>query len=465
MFQSHDSNSPKALRSIPIPISRQSSQFMSNPLEISQTPTMPFNLDQRNQGSDSKEIVTAHPEKSLPWSSSASDVVSTSQIESSVPVHCGIETAKCDADVNKNSSKECKQPSKPFPRMETEVTGSHHTASEKKTTFDTTSCTTANEKQSQPTCSVLLSSSSECTAFNHGAAEDVPIPPLSAPMSDPQFFSFVILHAPDDVENASRVCNILRQLGAGEGTTFYEHFEIPGQNPINSMEEAIENCAYIILLFTKCFENQWTKFQSNTALMNSINDPRKFGTVIPFLPKEDRLDRHKIPLCLRTLTALDEMLPAFKMKVRKSFPQHKVQEQETLWKTRQMMQQLKIEPSNSNSVPSNHNPHRAYHPMPAMPPLAQQPLQGSAICLNFPQQSMSETMFSPITGNGQTPIIQINNAGNVQIGNNNNMSVQEIPGAFYGENNQDYHECTQREENFNNVEGENIESENRNAFN
>uniref|UniRef100_A0A8C5LST1 TIR domain-containing protein n=1 Tax=Leptobrachium leishanense TaxID=445787 RepID=A0A8C5LST1_9ANUR len=132
------------------------------------------------------------------------------------------------------------------------------------------------------------------------------------------YYRFVIFHSPEDNANADRVCQRLSDLGAVGGTTFSNSFEIPGKSPIACTETAIEKSAYIIILLTEGFANNWTKFQSNTALMNSIQDPEKCATVIPFLPQIGRIGS-KVPLCLKTLIALDENSQNFEYKVLNTF--------------------------------------------------------------------------------------------------------------------------------------------------
>ncbi|CAI9548183.1 unnamed protein product [Staurois parvus] len=218
--------------------------------------------------------------------------------------------------------------------------------------------------------------------------------------SSDQFFSFVIFHAPEDQEIASRVCNVLEHHVVGKGTTFGEGFETPGVSLLTCLENAVENSAYIVLLLTNAFLNAtWGDFQSTTAMMNSIEKAHKLGSVIPFYPQEKRKTDCTMPMWLRTLIALDESSPIFKTKVRNTFKQEVIRNQNELWERKRIM---------SDFQPQN---------------ISLQWLMGEATAVS-PHQTQP-----PIHSafHGQTPVIQISHASNVQIGNQNSMNIQFSP--------------------------------------
>ncbi|XP_072261203.1 uncharacterized protein [Pyxicephalus adspersus] len=226
--------------------------------------------------------------------------------------------------------------------------------------------------------------------------------PVYSSITSQQFFSFVIFHAPEDQVIASRVCNVLELLGVGKGTTFCEGFETPGVSPLTCLENAVENSAYIILLLTNAFlQTTWGGFQSTTAMMNSIENAHKMGSVIPFYPCSKKPDG-KIPLWIKSLLPLDENSPVFKDKVRRTFKQNVIRDQFERW--RQGMQ------STTDFLCFQ---------------------QQQNITLQWPMADtnmLPQQTQPPLTVcHGQTPIIHISNVENVQIGNQNSMNVQFSP--------------------------------------
>ncbi|XP_029470442.1 TIR domain-containing adapter molecule 1 [Rhinatrema bivittatum] len=153
------------------------------------------------------------------------------------------------------------------------------------------------------------------------------------------FFSFVILHAKGDEAIASKVRDTLGGLGILDGTTYCEEFEIPGHSPLTCIEDAVDNCAFIILLLTNRFVSRWALLQTNTVLMNSINKDHKFNSVIPFLPREDPLQ--EIPMVLDSIVPLNEKLPSFSRTVQKTFKPERIQKMKEIWKQEEKVRELK----------------------------------------------------------------------------------------------------------------------------
>ncbi|NXA72019.1 TCAM1 protein, partial [Thryothorus ludovicianus] len=160
-----------------------------------------------------------------------------------------------------------------------------------------------------------------------------PAPPAMDP-SEPdgaKFFSFVVLHASEDEIVAHQVKNLLESMGVPNGATLSEDFFIAGRSHMLCFQEAMENSAFIILLLTKNFPCKLCLFQTDTALMQSILDPSKQDSVIPFLPKENSLECSKIPPMLSGLVTLKESSPLFSTKVQKTFNPKKIKEKKALW--------------------------------------------------------------------------------------------------------------------------------------
>ncbi|NXL06962.1 TCAM1 protein, partial [Mesembrinibis cayennensis] len=167
-------------------------------------------------------------------------------------------------------------------------------------------------------------------------------PPLqtveSVPTSEPdgeKFFTFVVLHASEDEIIAHRVKDLLEKMGVPNGATLCEDFAIAGRSHLTCFQDAMENSAFIILLLTKNFPCNLCMFQTNTALMESILNPSKRDSVIPFVPKENPLERSQIPSTLGGLMPLDENSPGFSRTVQNTFTTSRINERKAMWEAMQ----------------------------------------------------------------------------------------------------------------------------------
>ncbi|NXY62472.1 TCAM1 protein, partial [Callaeas wilsoni] len=162
-------------------------------------------------------------------------------------------------------------------------------------------------------------------------------PPPALPAMDPsepdgaKFFTFVVLHAREDEIVAHQVKNLLESMGVSNGATLSEDFFIAGRSHMICFQEAMENSAFVILLLTKNFPCNLCLFQTDTALMQSILDPSKQDSVIPFLPKANALECSQIPMMLSVLVTLNESSPLFPRNVRKTFNHKKIMEKKAHW--------------------------------------------------------------------------------------------------------------------------------------
>ncbi|XP_010221010.1 PREDICTED: TIR domain-containing adapter molecule 1 [Tinamus guttatus] len=248
---------------------------------------------------------------------------------------------------------------------------------------------------------------------------------------------------------ALRVKGLLEAMGVPDGATFSGDFLTGGRGQLSCFQDAMENSAFTILLLTKNFLCQPCMFQTNSALMQSIETPSKYNSVIPFVPRENPLEDSEIPFFLRGLVPLNENSPMFSTRVRNTFTRSKVSEQKALWKQRQQVQEQqrklqlyqehwrilrRLSELNLGSLP------RA--PWPSEPGDAQQVLEQLQALWSAPQcpfptsaqpgPSPSHTFFQPrgmpAAGSGQHLII-IQNAKMVQIGDHNVMRVRTAPPA------------------------------------
>ncbi|XP_031459816.1 TIR domain-containing adapter molecule 1 [Phasianus colchicus] len=156
-----------------------------------------------------------------------------------------------------------------------------------------------------------------------------------------KFFTFVVLHAWEDEHIACRIKDLLENMGVPNGATFCEDFLVAGHNQLTCFQDAMENSAFLILLLTKNFLCHQCMFQTNSALMESIQRPSKYNSVIPFVPKENPLERSQIPSMLSVLVALDENSPVFARTVQNTFTPEKINERKAMWCQIQQVQEQK----------------------------------------------------------------------------------------------------------------------------
>ncbi|NXR97153.1 TCAM1 protein, partial [Hypocryptadius cinnamomeus] len=174
------------------------------------------------------------------------------------------------------------------------------------------------------------------------SASRPPAPPAMDP-SEPdgaKFFTFVVLHASEDEIVAHQLKNLLESMGVSNGATLSEDFFIAGRSHMICFQEAMENSAFIILLLTKNFPCNLCLYQTDTALMQSILDPSKQDSVIPFLPKANALECSQIPRMLSALVTLNESSPLFSRNVHKTFNPRKISEKKAMW---DQMQRRKLQ--------------------------------------------------------------------------------------------------------------------------
>ncbi|NXH02937.1 TCAM1 protein, partial [Loxia leucoptera] len=171
-----------------------------------------------------------------------------------------------------------------------------------------------------------------------------PARPPAPPAMDPaepdgaKFFTFVILHASEDEIVAHQVKDLLESMGVSNGATLSEDFFIAGRSHMICFQEAMENSAFMILLLTKNFPCNLCLYQTDTALMQSILDPSKQDSVIPFLPKANALESSQIPRMLSVLVTLNESSPLFSKNVQKTFNPKKIREKKAMWDQRRKLQ-------------------------------------------------------------------------------------------------------------------------------
>ncbi|XP_042651036.1 TIR domain-containing adapter molecule 1 isoform X2 [Tyto alba] len=285
-------------------------------------------------------------------------------------------------------------------------------------------------------------------------------PPLQtvepAPTSDPdsgKFFTFVVLHASEDEAVAHRVKDLLENMGVPNGATLCEDFFIAGRSHLTCFQDAMENSAFIILLLTKNFPCDLCMFQTNTALMESILKPSKRDSVIPFVPKENPLERSQIPSTLGGLMPLDENSPGFSRTVQNTFNTSRINERKVMW---DLMQRKKLQlyqeryqtlqnlaALNLGSLPQvppsatqpqllEQSPRQWCPPASTVPPAtyppppAGHPVFAQMGSPPFQPLHLPSGHYNMMPGPGGIPHLIIQHARMVQIGNHNMMQVETV---------------------------------------
>ncbi|XP_010072321.1 PREDICTED: TIR domain-containing adapter molecule 1 [Pterocles gutturalis] len=358
----------------------------------------------------SRHPVVPVPETPLPTLGAGNQPVETSDVSSTVAA----EPQKESTDKKQDD----KQLSTGVPKSgATAGTGPAHTSEED--SYVPAGPSSNSASASMPACSLppptysfsstlpslpgAPSNSSYPCALHSGPSPAWP-PPL--PTSEPdgeerKFFTFVILHANEDEIVAHRVKDLLENMGVPNGATLCEDFFIAGRSHLTCFQDAMENSAFIILLLTKNFPCDLCTFQANTALMESILNPSKHDSVIPFVPKENPLERSQIPKTLGVLMPLDENSPVFSRTVQNTFTTSRIKERKAAWDA---TQRRKLEERNQTLQ------NLAALNLGSLPPVPPRP--------RLPEQSPQQ--WWP----GSVPQLIIQHARMVQIGNHNVMQVE-----------------------------------------
>ncbi|KAM6919380.1 TIR domain-containing adapter molecule 1 isoform 2-T2 [Lycodopsis pacificus] len=184
-------------------------------------------------------------------------------------------------------------------------------------------------------------------SFAPPTATNIVLPKMPAPyeMQDSKdaeeegeaiFYSFVILHAPEDDDVAESMRERVKAVIGSDGATFSGDFAIPGKSTLRCVEDAIDNSAFTLLLLTRNFNTRLLEVETDSALINSINKRHKYNTVIPLLPGENCMHRDSLPLVLRTINPLEEN-KSFDRKITKLFCRATIERQRKIWNADQLV--------------------------------------------------------------------------------------------------------------------------------
>ncbi|XP_053228894.1 TIR domain-containing adapter molecule 1 [Podarcis raffonei] len=156
-------------------------------------------------------------------------------------------------------------------------------------------------------------------------------PSTDLPAEEQPFFTFVLVHAPEDETVACQVRERLEALGVADGATVSEDFLVPGHCQLSCFQDALDNSAFTLLLLTENFKSRFCAFQANVALMDSFQRFCKTNSVVPFIAKESPMKRREMPFLLASIVPLDETSPVFARRVKKTFSPAVIREKRALW--------------------------------------------------------------------------------------------------------------------------------------
>ncbi|RXN20798.1 TIR domain-containing adapter molecule 1-like protein [Labeo rohita] len=247
---------------------------------------------------------------------------------------------------------------------------------------------------------------------------------------DETFYDFVILHEAEDADEAHRLRDKLERIIRGVGATFSDDFAEAGRSTLRCLEDAIENSAFTLLLLTQNFNSNLSAASADSAIVNSLENHHKMNSVIPLLPRENRLLRKSFPLVLQTKVPLDESNRTFERNALKAIAPEKVAAQKKIWMNKQRCKKLVEEQKRQREenainaelrreaeklarlrLESEMQQSNMFYPQTA--PMHSPPLHGAM----HPQHGAWQQQQQ------QPSCIHIENAQNVMIGNHSTMNI------------------------------------------
>ncbi|XP_012863134.1 TIR domain-containing adapter molecule 1 [Echinops telfairi] len=157
-------------------------------------------------------------------------------------------------------------------------------------------------------------------------------PGVASPEEEEEkFYGFVVLHARADEAVALRVRQKLEALGVPDGATFCEDFQVPGCSELSCLQDAIDRCAFTVLLLTQNFDCRLSLHQVTQALMSSFGRQGWQDSVVPFQPLETPRLTSDVSRLLSGLVPLDEHSQLFDRKVKGTFKKQRLQARRARW--------------------------------------------------------------------------------------------------------------------------------------
>lgn len=264
--------------------------------------------------------------------------------------------------------------------------------------------------------------------------------PQVVSQTEDTFYSFVILHDPEDADEAQRLRSKLERIISGVGATFSE-FEEPGRSTLCCMEDAINNSAFTLLLLTRNFNTNLSETSTDSAIYNSLEKHHKRNSVIPLLPLVNCLPKDRRRLVLRGTVPLDESSRTFERAALRAMGPEKVAIQRRVWmkeqhikkaiEERKRLQEDRIRNMDlmretERLARLRFEPDVFYAQSGATPAYHAAMGQGSGPMPMHP---------APQHGGWQQPsCIHIGTAQNIMIGNNSTMNIDHVQHSSEDEN-------------------------------
>ncbi|KAK7136585.1 hypothetical protein R3I93_016808 [Phoxinus phoxinus] len=248
-------------------------------------------------------------------------------------------------------------------------------------------------------------------------------PELSQSDVEETFYSFVILHAAEDEDEARRLRDKLELIISAPGATFSDDFAQPGRSTFGCIEDAIENSAFTLLLLTPNFKSNLGATTADSAMVNSLEKHHKLNSVIPLLPRENSLSRKSFPLMLRTKIPLDESHRMFELKASRAITPDEVNKQRKVWLSEQRKKKLHEERKRlKEENVRNAELQREIEKL-ARLKLESEMRQNNTFYAPSAPTPLNVAMYPQ---HGSSSCIHIENAQNVMIGNNSNMNIDHV---------------------------------------
>lgn len=250
---------------------------------------------------------------------------------------------------------------------------------------------------------------------------------------DDTFYAFVILHEPEDADEAERLKDKLESIISGVGATFSE-MEEPGRSTLGCLEDAISNSAFTLLLLTRNFNTNLSETSTDTAIFNSLEKLHKKNSVIPLLPQKNCLPKDRLRLVLRSTVPLDEKSKTFERNALKAMAPEKIASQKQVWMKEQRIkmaikEQKRIQEDRARNMDLQRETER----------LERLRLQSNMLYAQsaYPRDVIGRgcgpmpTNVDAQHGAWQQPpsCIHIENAQNVMIGNHSTMNIDHDHGS------------------------------------
>uniref|UniRef100_UPI0037E807D9 TIR domain-containing adapter molecule 1 n=1 Tax=Semicossyphus pulcher TaxID=241346 RepID=UPI0037E807D9 len=245
------------------------------------------------------------------------------------------------------------------------------------------------------------------------------------------FYAFVIMHAPEDEDMAESMKEKVEKVIGSEGAILSQDFDILGKSTLRSVEDAINNSAFTLLLLTRNFNNPMQEVEADSALINSIHKKHKYNTVIPVMPRENCMPKEDIPLVLATKNKLEENRN-FERKLQKAMSPAIIKRQREMWADEQ---RLKLQKKKQERLKQSNQLQRQLLKESKAAELLEKENFGLLLAQKLllghglPSGQDGEDGRVRWQPNLEQPNIHIENAKYIMIGNDSRMTVSLAEGA------------------------------------